>query len=426
MKVSADGGAPETLTTKAEDEIRHRWPQFLPDGNTILFTVESTTGYRPALASLATGDYRILEDAGLGRRARFLSSGHIAFAEQGAIYAFGFDPDRLVVEGRPVPVHDGVYTSAISGLPYFTASDKSLAYMSDFGEGYERQLLRVDRSGDSVPLIAEKGYFRNLRFSPDGAKLATAVRSETGQDVWIYDLATGARDRMTSTGLNNGPVWAPDGTQIAFAQDFVKILLRSVGTDRDELLHESAHAMFLSDWTPDGTTLAFYEFHPETGADIWMVSRQGDAKPWMVTEAQETVPRFSPDGRFIAWASDETGRSEIYVQPYPGPGEKVPISSGGGDAPVWSPDGRELFYRNGNALMVVDVDTEPTFTPSRPRELLTGSYDVSDLGQLRRVPGRAVLRDGRKRDRPRSCGRALRHRQLERRARAFGPEGQLA
>ena len=179
MKVSADGGAPETLTMKAENEMRHRWPQFLPGGKTILFTVESETGFRPAIADLATGNHRILEGAGLGRGARFLSSGHIVYAEQGAIYAFRFDPDRLVVEGRPVPVHDGVYTSLVSGLAYFRVSDESLIYLSDSGESYERQLLRVDRSGDSVPLIAEKGYFRNLRFSPDGTKLATVGSSDT-------------------------------------------------------------------------------------------------------------------------------------------------------------------------------------------------------------------------------------------------------
>ena len=129
-KVSAEGGVPEPLTTKGEDEIRHRWPQFLPGGETVLFTLESTSGFHPALVSLATGEYRVLAEAGLGRGARFLSSGHIVYAEEGVLYAVAFDLERLEIQGRSVPVLEGVHIEPDSGLAYFTPSDTSLSYVS--------------------------------------------------------------------------------------------------------------------------------------------------------------------------------------------------------------------------------------------------------------------------------------------------------
>ena len=324
-KVSAAGGAPVPLTTKGEDEIRHRWPQFLPDGETVLFTVESTSEFHPALVSLATGEYRVLDNAGLGRGARFLSSGHIVYAEAGVLYAVAFDLETLEIQGRPVPVIEDVYIVPHSGLAYFTSSDTSLSYVIDAGHRGERRLLLVDRSGDAQLLVDEKDSFASPRFSPDGMKIAVGNQ---GTDLWVYDLKTGARDRLTSNSLNAQPVWTPDGNQIAFSRRYVTILLKSVGTEREDELHASEHAMFPSSMSPDGSTLAFHEFHSETNGDIWMLPLDGKAEPWLVTDATEMMPRFSPDGRYVAYASNESTRYEIYVKPYPEPGEKVPVSFG--------------------------------------------------------------------------------------------------
>ena len=277
-KVSEAGGVPEPLTTKGEEEVRHRWPQFLPNGETVLFTVESTSGFHPALVSLATGEYRVLDKAGLGRAARFLSSGHIVYAEDGVLYAVAFDLERLEVQGRPSPVREDVYIDPDSGLAYFTSGETSLSYVSHAGQSGEHQLLLVDRSGDAEPLVDEKDFFIAPRFSPDGMKIAVGSGNR-GRDLWIYDLKTGARDRLTSTSLNAQPVWTPDGNQIAFGRRYVKLLLKSVGTEREEELHASANAMVPSSWTPDGSTLAFYEFHPETNGDIWMLPLDGEAQP---------------------------------------------------------------------------------------------------------------------------------------------------
>jgi serine/threonine-protein kinase len=381
-KVSAEGGVPEPLTTKGEGDIRHRWPQFLPGGETVLFTLESTSGFRPALVSLATGEYRVLEEAGLGRGARFLSSGHIVYAEEGVVYALAFDSERLEIQGRSVPVLEGVYIEPDTGLAYFTSSETSLSYVSDPGPRGEHQLLLVDRSGAAEPLVDEKDFFRSPRYSPDGTKIAVGSGNQ-GRHLWVYDLQTGARDRLTSTSLNGQPVWTPDGNRIAFARLYVTILLKSVGTEGEDELHTSEHAMFPSSMTPDGATLAFYEFHSETRGDIWMLPLAGKAEPWLVTEATEITPRFSPDGGYVAYASDETDRFEIYVKPYPEPGEKVPVSSGGGTEPVWSPDGRELFYRNGDSMMVVTVEREPSFHTTRAEEMFSASYvSMEDTGNV--------------------------------------------
>ena len=377
-KVSAEGGVPEPLTTKGEGDIRHRWPQFLPGGETVLFTLESTSGFRPALVSLATGEYRVLEEAGLGRGARFLNSGHIVYAEEGVLYALAFDSERLEIQGRSVPVLEGVYIEPDSGLAYFTSSETSLSYVSDPGPRGEHQLLLVDRSGAAEPLVDEKDFFRSPRYSPDGTKIAVGSGNQ-GRHLWVYDLQTGARDRLTSTGLNAQPVWTPDGNRIAFARLYVTILLKSVGTEGEDELHTSEHAMFPSSMTPDGATLAFYEFHSETRGDIWMLPLAGKAEPWLVTEAAEIMPRFSPDGGYVAYASNETGRFEIYVKPYPEPGEKVPVSSGGGTEPIWSPDGRELFYRNGDTMMVVTVEREPSFHTTRAEEMFSASYVTGNV-----------------------------------------------
>ena len=222
LKVSADGGTLEPLTSPAVGERGHRWPQLLPDGKTLLFTITTSDGFRPALVSMKTGDYHVVEELGLGTGARYLDSGHVVLAAEGQLLAAGFDVERLEATSRPVPVHDGIYTSPESGLAYFTTSDEGdLLYRSAADSSRQRRIVLVDRGGNASALFEERGYFRTVRFSPDGQKVAvTRSNSERRNflDVWIYDVATGRRDRLTTAGADRQAIWSPDGTRVAFTR----------------------------------------------------------------------------------------------------------------------------------------------------------------------------------------------------------------
>ena len=208
-----------------------------------------------------------------------------------------------------------------------------------------------------------------------------------GRDIWIYDAERGTRMRLTVEGGNGFPVWAPDGKRITFASD------RSGGSsnlywkpadgsgEAQVLLTRETSQMPIS-WSPDGKTLAFFESNPNNDLDIWTLSEEGDATPFVATSFEERSPMFSPDGRWIAYVSDESGQDEVYVQPYPGPGGKWPISKDGGTEPRWSHDGRELFYRQGQQMMVVAVETEPTFTVGRSQLVFEGDYQMGIMGSV--------------------------------------------
>jgi hypothetical protein len=170
------------------------------------------------------------------------------------------------------------------------------------------------------------------------------------------------------------PLWTPGGDRIVYWSDYETLQSKVVGADAADELFRSTHPVFPGSWTPGGEELFFYEFHPVTRGDIWVLFDRGDAKPWIATEFQEGYPQLSPDGRWLAYVSNESGRHEVYVQPYPGPGERITVSTDGGFEPQWSPDGRELFYRIGARVMAVSFQTSPAFRSSRPVELFEAPY----------------------------------------------------
>jgi Tol biopolymer transport system component len=375
MKVPATGGAPEPLTTNFEGED-HWWPQILPDGKAVVFTADTESGFRPAIASLETGEYHVLEELGAGRVARYVKTGHIVYAEGGQLLAVPFDPVRLEVTGTSTSVLDGVHTSPTSGLAYFAVSSTgTLAYLPGRQAEVQRQLMLVDRQGEGRPVVDERGNFLSPRYSPDGSKVAVERIEGSGRRaVWVFDLVSGVRNRLTAVGETGMPVWTPDSDRITFWNDFETIQSKVVGSDTADELHKSLHPVFPTSWTPGGEDLIFFEFNPETRGDIWVLPRDGEAKAWMATEFAEGYPRLSPDGRWLAYMSNESGRYEVYVQAYPGAGEKTTVSTNGGFEPVWSPDGRELFYRIQARMMVASIQTSPVFRSSRPRELFEGAY----------------------------------------------------
>jgi dipeptidyl aminopeptidase/acylaminoacyl peptidase len=305
-----------------------------------------------------------------------------------------------------------VETSRFGGA-YFAIAPiaGTLAYVPASTADVDRTLLRVDRDGRVVPLVEARAAYQNPAFSPDGRRLAVTIESGSGSDIWIIDLQRGTRTRFTSGDTSALPVWTPDGMHVAFQSTaagpwnlFSKPLDGS--SDAQPLLNiadssgartwpntgaallpgtlptlTGAGPQFPMSWSPDGRTLAFEERKPSGERDIWVVSPGQDPVPFLLTPFDERTPRFSPDGKWIAYVSDESGRNDVYVQPFPGPGPKWLVSTDGGLDPLWSKNGRELFYRQGDELMVVTVAAQAEFAATRPRRLFALRFDAGDGGR---------------------------------------------
>jgi eukaryotic-like serine/threonine-protein kinase len=259
----------------------------------------------------------------------------------------------------------------------------------------QSELVWVSRSGTEQSLPAPPRDYLNPRLSPDGRRVAVNITGKESQ-VWLYDLDRETLTRFTFDGTSNQyPTWAPDGKRIAFrsnrkgtASIFWKL---ADGTGAVERLSAGDSAQTPNSWSPDGQALAFMSPGPVIGQDIWIL-RITDRKeqPFMQTGTVTGAPEFSPDGHWLVYVSDESGRREVYVQSYPGPGGKWQISTGGGTEPVWNPNGRELFYRSGDKMMAVEISTQPAFAASKPRMLFEGRYEPTPVT----FPNYDVSRDG--------------------------------
>jgi serine/threonine protein kinase/Tol biopolymer transport system component len=399
LQVADAGGTPQPLTRPEKGEISHRWPEFLPGDKAVLFDAGPTaitfTNARVAVQPFGTGERRNLVQGGLSPR--YALSGHLVYAQGGSLMAVPFDPQRLTVGGTAVPMVEGVLQSPTTGsAQYSFSATGSLVYVSGGVQSAQSKLVWVSRNGTEQPVAAPSHTYLGPRLSPDGRRVAVTITEQESQ-TWLYDLSRDTLTRFTFEG-NYSPVsvWAPDGKRIAFESNkegppniFWQLADGSGGLER---LATSEYVTAPMSWSPDGQILAFIEINPTTGFDIWVL-RMGDrkAQPFLRTRFNETSPRFSPDGRWLAYISDESGRYEIYVQPYPGPGGKWQISTEGGMEPIWNRNGREMFYRNGNKMMAVDIATQPGFAAGKPRILFEGpyepppipiaNYDVSPDGQ---------------------------------------------
>jgi serine/threonine-protein kinase len=384
-RVPVGGGIPQMLTTPHSDkgEFSHRWPHVLPGGKAVIFTIETKGGFdeaQIAVQILETGERRILVDGGTD--ASYVSTGHLVYARAGSLLAVPFDLSRLAVTGHPVQILDDVVTNPPTGAAFYALSnDGSLAYLRGGPVSAERKLVWVDREGNAKPLSEGPGAYVAPRLSPDGSKLAVTIQA-SNDDVWIYDLARDTLTRLTVEASEDGwsLAWTPKGDRLTFNSDRaggMSLFWKPVdGSGLAEQLATSEYVQFPGSWSPDGNWLVFTEGHPITKNDLWVLPNEGERKPqpWLQTPSQELVARFSPDGRSVAYISDESGRYEVYVRPFPGPGEKWQISTQGGAEPVWSRDGQELFYRNEDRLMAVDVTTQPAFRAGKPRLLFERQY----------------------------------------------------
>ncbi len=388
-RVAASGGTPQPLTTldTKKGENSHRWPDILPGGKAVLF-VESGSGVSGvgeiAVLSLKTGKRRTLVE--LGMNPHYVPSGHLVYGQAGSLLAVPFDLDRLEVTGSPVPVLEDVDMDNSTGAVDFSPSAKgSLIYVLGGGLGAAYSaLVWVDRKGAERPIAAPPNPFGQPRLSPDGRRVAVNILGQNS-DIWIYELARGALTRMTfQPGEDETPAWTSDGKRVAFSSSIsgkprTVFWKNADGSGSDEPLLDSGYHTHLGSFSLDGRVLAYTDYGSVGRGDIWVLPLEGDRKPrpFLQTPFNERDPKFSPDGHWIAYTSDESGRDEVYVQPFPGPGGKWQVSTEGGYGPVWARNGRELFYRNADKMMVVAVSTKPTFSAGPPRLLFEGSYTNS-------------------------------------------------
>ena len=410
FRVSADGGQPEALT-RYQGGFGHNWPFIIPDHEAVLFTTSEDApmfGGQLAALDLKSGEVTRLNLAGFSPR--YVSTGHLVYAtSDGSVRAVSFDATSLQVIGNPVSVVEDVAVKS-SGAAYFGISDNGrLVYVVGEISGRTRDLIWVDRLGQEERLADwQAAQYLYPRFSPDGTRLAVAIAENADSnnnpsDLWVLDLARGSRSRITFGGNPRFFVWSPDGSQLVFADFFRRpnrlLSAPADGSGQIETVLDRGEVQIPTSWTPEANTLAFDIVQPEQGAergigtkDIWVLPMDGDRTPeaWLTTPFRDQAGAFSPDGHWLAYVSDKSGQDEVYVRPYPGPGQERTISTNGGQAPVWSPDGRELFFRHENEVLVVAVDTLDLFSP--PERLFAGDYDIDPSGSGR--PNFDVAPDG--------------------------------
>jgi serine/threonine protein kinase/Tol biopolymer transport system component len=372
----------------------------LPSSTHVLVDVRA--GANPDLntievVAIADGMRKVLVHGGTHPQ---YSDGRLLFMRGGALFAVPFDLDRLEVTGTPMAVVEGVRTETEGAGQVGVSRDGTLVYVEGTPAWVGVPVL-VNRDGKAQPIGAPKQVYGTFALSPDGRRVAFEVVGTT-VDVWVFEIGRGTLTRLTQEGRNNAPIWSPDGRQIAYSafQDGkAAVMSRPVdGSGSAKQLWAGALNCLPYSWSPDGRTLALGCSTAESGnEDLFVLSLDGTSSPspFVNTPFSDWGARFSPDGKWIAYISDASGQYEVYVRPFPGPGSQWQISNGGGEEPVWSRDGREIFYRNGTRWMVVAVKTGETFTAAPPRLLFSGpyvnvpgpSYDVGPDGRFVLIEG---------------------------------------
>ena len=350
FRVSSTGGEPVAITRVEVPRHRgHMFPQFLADGRHFLFYVNGIPEARGVyVGELDTANVKRLFDS--DSPARYLASGSVVFTRGGKLLVQGFDADRLELTGEPSLVADHVSGNAVVAV----SNTGSVAYRTPPADSGQRQLVWVDRSGREIgkEVYADNSAF-GLDWSRDGRRIAVYRFANENMDIWSFETSRRVWERLTvGAGDDIFPVWSPDGSSIVSGSvrttnivDLYQTFL-GAGQGREQLLLASSVAKFPMDWSPDGRFLLYVTLEPTRGFDLWALPMHGDHTPIAVvqTEFNEGLAEFSPDGRWIAYESDKSGRHEIYVRPFPGPGNDFLASTSGASQVRWSRDGKELFY----------------------------------------------------------------------------------
>jgi serine/threonine-protein kinase len=401
-RVSAGGGAPTELAKRdPKTEASFRWPEVLPGGKAILFTIQRpNTDFNSAsiaVMRLDTGERKALVEGGTSPH--YLPSGHLVYARAGAVLALPFDVRALQVKGVPASVMEGIVFSASQGtLELAVSSAGSAVYMPASETQASYALTWVDRKGGVQPINAPRQNYEFPRLSPDGQRLAVSINGSSSSglpDVWLYDFSRGTLSRLTSEKEEaETSAWTPDGRRVTYSVSRSPerhIMWKSAdGSSAEEALASTDRHLHLGSWSPSGDALvsAATSNGPDAGS-LWIL--QMTPKPtlrsFLKTQFQVQAPAISPDGRWIAYSANDTNRFEVYIQSFPGLGAKYQVSTVGGAEPRWASKGRELFFRNGDKMMAVTIqNTGDSLHIGTPTVLFEGRfrdtyYDVSPDGQ---------------------------------------------
>jgi serine/threonine-protein kinase len=419
-RVPAAGGTAQALIKPdaMKGEYKFLLPQILPGDGAVLFTVTHTglptweDDTEVVVQVLATAERKVLAPGGAD--GRYLPSGHLLYLRRGTLMAVPFDLQQLTATGGAVALIADVMQSANtpsepfeSGAGQFSVSATGSLLYAPGGifPDPDRSLAWVDRNGSAEPLPLSPRPYVMPRVSPDGSRVL--VWTQGDRNVWVHDLSRGVTTRLTFEGRNARAIWTPDGTRITYGSATAGpdnlFWRRSDGGGTTDRLASSESFQSPGAWAPDGKTLLFIQYPANRGdSDIWTLSLEGDRRPqqFLQTPFDEGFPDFSPDGRWLAYVSNQSGRAEVYVQPYPEPGARQQISVDGGTAPAWSRDGRELFYVTATSIggqaaltrmMGVPVQLKPAFAAGTPRILFEGRY-----GATAQIRGYDVAPDGRR------------------------------
>jgi Tol biopolymer transport system component/predicted Ser/Thr protein kinase len=395
-RVSAEGGTPQPVTKLQVGAVTHRWPQALRGKEALLFTLSSSTfafeDASIAAVSLKTGEVKILVRGGYF--GRYLPTGdamgHLVYVHEGVLFGVPFDPARLELRGTAVPILEDLAGEPNSGAGQFSFSEVptgpgTFVYRTGRVSTQSFPLSWLDNSGKTKPLIVTPGFYTTPRFSPEGQRLALTQFSGNDRETFIYDLQREQNSPLTfnTEALQTSyPIWSPDGkhivVQIRSVHGYSLGWMRADGAGEPQHLLDRQNLVTPYSLFSGGRRVAYHEFDPDSGNDLWTLAldvgnpehpKPGKAELFLRTPSNEAFPAVSPDGVWIAYQSDESGRSEVYVRPFPGPGGRWQISNAGGTFPVWSSNGRELFFETlDNRIMVEDYTaTGDSFMQGKPR-----------------------------------------------------------
>jgi serine/threonine-protein kinase len=384
-RIPAGGGAPTPLTQldRVRGDATHRWPQVFPGGKAVLFTAHTRIlgGFDDAsIDVISLGDRHRRTLIRGGTYGRYLPSGHLLYVNRGTLFAVPFDVGALEVRAAPMPVVSQIADSGNQGDGGFEASQNgTLVYESGSARGGLVTVQWLESDGKTRALLPKPGDYGRPSLSPDGRRLAIEVSDGPSQDIWVYNWDRDTMTRLTFDGKGNQlPIWSPDGRYIVFGSSEGLSWTRADGAGKPQSLIRAKGAN-TAPWsfTPDGKRVAYHELDPETAYDLWTVPLQSDSaglkagqpEVLLQTSSDERQPSFSPDGRWLAYESTESGDFQIYVRAFPDKGGKWQISSSGGAYPMWSRSDRELFFESlDNRIMVAGYTVQgDSFMPDKPR-----------------------------------------------------------
>jgi eukaryotic-like serine/threonine-protein kinase len=375
MSVPARGGTAHELANSHSPLEAYRSPILLPGTRTVLFSLFTGTSSRLAALDLGTGHITRFDQPGF--TPQWVDAGFVVVGTPGgSLLAVPFDKKHLRPTGPPVTIARDVSQPDVFAARAAVSRSGAIIY-SQGGGALRRNLLLVSRAGQVSPLPGEPRIFSNPRISPDGRRLAVGITDPAtlSRDVWVVDLAQYTWSRLTTDGISNRPIWTQDGRRLIYSSNDDLWWIASDGSGRPDSLLVANGSRFGGSVTPDGRGVIFAETASDRAGIRRLAFDSAPASAQLLSGSfGESAPALSPDGRWLAYQSDEAGRTEVYVRPYPGLGARLSISLQGGSEPAWSPDGRELFYRAGDSLMAATVDAGAMLAVTGRRALFAGSF----------------------------------------------------